>query len=85
MITLQAEQLQPELLNTYTINIDVCEYLPNDYLDWGALGSDIIERYGPAGGNPNVNIYFSSEFYALQFLQNYMGLDEEDDLYSFFV
>ena len=80
-----AQPIAQSLFNCYTINIDLCDYLPNDYLEWGALSSDLINPNGPAGGNPNINIHFASEWDAIQFLQNYVGLEEQDDLYSYFI
>jgi hypothetical protein len=85
MPTLLAQPLAQSVFSTYTINVDLCDYIPEDYIAWGALGSNLVEEFGPAGGNPNVNVYFATEWDALQFLQNYVGLEEQDDLYSYFV
>lgn len=86
MTTLLLDKPLPQtLFSTYTINVDLCDYIPEDYLAWGALGSDLVDAFSPAGGNPNINIYFATKWDALLFLQNYVGLEEQDDLYSYFV
>lgn len=59
--------------------------LPVSNLDCYSINIDLVEEFGPAGGNPNINIHFGNKWDAIQFLMNYVGLEEADDLESYFI